>query len=294
METFEDNGLDAFFENNQTNGSDNLLQIVRTDTQFTQSLSDMFEKRQRLYDSAHSFYEDQTSQEQATVDPEVQELEKHIKQAKERVKSELDSYNKHLDNLQVVTEKIKNINMIKDAMGSFLERLVEMLGLPDCDDVTEYRNTTKTFFGKLKSTYDDLHKDHNDKMSKSVQTLKSLKNIYKDIQSSSFGPICPVCLTHEVDTYLDPCGHTFCEKCVRSSHCYICRLRIKHKNKLYFTWVTQPYCPAVFTAFVNSVSMMSVISFLYMVKNSFIPESLTRLLISTMTKGIIFWTIKYL
>ena len=54
---------------------------------------------------------------------------------------------------------------------------------------------------------------------------------------------CPVCLEHEVDTCITPCGHTLCEICLKSivyrsngrKLCPICRGPINNPVKLYWT-----------------------------------------------------------
>lgn len=49
-------------------------------------------------------------------------------------------------------------------------------------------------------------------------------------------PICGICLNESVAFAVTPCGHTFCQTCVRRQHpqCFMCRGNIKDKVKLYF------------------------------------------------------------
>lgn len=50
-------------------------------------------------------------------------------------------------------------------------------------------------------------------------------------------PTCTICMTKEVAQVVIPCGHTFCEDCCRSqmTGCYICRVQIRDKVRLYFS-----------------------------------------------------------
>lgn len=50
-------------------------------------------------------------------------------------------------------------------------------------------------------------------------------------------PTCTICMGREVGVALTPCGHTFCEECVRNqmTACYICRVQIRDKLRLYFS-----------------------------------------------------------
>jgi hypothetical protein len=49
---------------------------------------------------------------------------------------------------------------------------------------------------------------------------------------------CPVCLIHEVNTVLIPCGHLICSECVigirRTNECPKCRQRITNSNNVYY------------------------------------------------------------
>ena len=49
---------------------------------------------------------------------------------------------------------------------------------------------------------------------------------------------CPICCETEVEKFLDPCGHTFCEPCLlrgaSTEKCPICRTKVKQVSKLFF------------------------------------------------------------
>jgi len=50
--------------------------------------------------------------------------------------------------------------------------------------------------------------------------------------------VCPVCFDREVNTVLVPCGHTYCEGCLKYgaySRCPQCRETIQRRIKMYFT-----------------------------------------------------------
>ena len=45
---------------------------------------------------------------------------------------------------------------------------------------------------------------------------------------------CSICLEKPKDMVNVPCGHCFCSKCTKeASHCFICREKILHKQKLF-------------------------------------------------------------
>ena len=49
-------------------------------------------------------------------------------------------------------------------------------------------------------------------------------------------PLCSICLEETVSYTLNPCGHTFCQTCIRkqAGACFICRTHVKDKLKIYF------------------------------------------------------------
>lgn len=50
-------------------------------------------------------------------------------------------------------------------------------------------------------------------------------------------PTCTICLAKEVNHAVTPCGHTFCEDCVRTqmTTCHMCRVQVRDRVRLYFS-----------------------------------------------------------
>ena len=57
------------------------------------------------------------------------------------------------------------------------------------------------------------------------------------------GNTCSLCLQRNVDTYMQPCGHTGCSECIKKlkdkmgdydCNCFICRKRVEKFGVLYF------------------------------------------------------------
>jgi hypothetical protein len=68
-------------------------------------------------------------------------------------------------------------------------------------------------------------------------TLRDIVLITKTHSSAENAPLCSICVEEGVSHALTPCGHTFCQSCIRkhtSNACFICRTSVRDKIKLYF------------------------------------------------------------
>ena len=83
----------------------------------------------------------------------------------------------------------------------------------------------------------NLEEDYKDLITnyKKFITLKGLINLANF--QKTVGPTCTICMTKEVSQATIPCGHTFCEECCRTqmTSCYICRVQIRDKVRIYFS-----------------------------------------------------------
>ncbi len=65
--------------------------------------------------------------------------------------------------------------------------------------------------------------------------IRSLGKTYNVIKNAPMHHTCPICITREVDTYLEPCGHTLCRECNRNTHCHMCRMKIRTSKNIYYS-----------------------------------------------------------
>lgn len=68
-------------------------------------------------------------------------------------------------------------------------------------------------------------------------TLRDVVLLTKTFTTSESQPLCSICVEEYVSHALTPCGHTFCQSCIRkhtSNACFICRATVKDRVKLYF------------------------------------------------------------
>jgi hypothetical protein len=67
--------------------------------------------------------------------------------------------------------------------------------------------------------------------------IRSLGKTYNVIKNTPMHHTCPICITREVDVYLEPCGHTLCKSCskVQNTHCHMCRTKIRSNRNIYYS-----------------------------------------------------------
>jgi DNA repair ATPase RecN len=65
--------------------------------------------------------------------------------------------------------------------------------------------------------------------------IRSLGKTYNVIKNTPMHHTCPICITREVDVYLEPCGHTLCRDCNKNTHCHMCRTKIRTSKHIYYS-----------------------------------------------------------
>ena len=72
-----------------------------------------------------------------------------------------------------------------------------------------------------------------------------LHHFVKKINGANLGSTCSLCLQRQVDTFMNPCGHTGCSECIQmlkdsggneyTTNCFMCRKVVTKFQKIYFT-----------------------------------------------------------
>lgn len=66
--------------------------------------------------------------------------------------------------------------------------------------------------------------------------IRYLLTTYNILKSTAAFHACPICLTNEIDAFIDPCGHTLCTKCSsKITYCHMCRTKVKVAKSIYFS-----------------------------------------------------------
>lgn len=151
-----------------------------------------------------------------------------------------DDLDKSLKNYEDCVEKTNNninkinnsINFIKTCNSEYEnDQQVKII----IDSLLNYIKTIKE-----NNKLEECKKDYINKRKKLNKHLYLINNINNWNNSA----ICPICITNKIDSYCNPCGHTFCKNCLDKSSnvinntnhnkCPICREYVMDIRKLYF------------------------------------------------------------
>lgn len=71
----------------------------------------------------------------------------------------------------------------------------------------------------------------------SEKDLQRLRSVYKILKTSDSTFACPICLKTQVECFMNPCGHTYCNSCVQRAEdkCFICRKSYTRIHNLFFS-----------------------------------------------------------
>ena len=84
--------------------------------------------------------------------------------------------------------------------------------------------------------HDEIKDKHNKKM---IILKLYIHGFIKTINKGNTGTTCNICMTNNIDSYVNPCGHTGCSKCLEKLEdyemkCFVCRNNVFDIRKLYF------------------------------------------------------------
>lgn len=170
---------------------------------------------------------------------EVQNL-KNINQTVIKGKQLLLSILKEYDECK---DKILEINkIIHITERSIVNIKQQLLGLSDVHE--ELQGITNEFLNKLLKKQEEIISNlqtnagllivDRDKLEAIIRSLGITYNVLKN---TPMHHTCPICITHEVDVYLEPCGHTLCKLCNQrqTTHCHMCRTKIRTSRNIYYS-----------------------------------------------------------
>lgn len=132
----------------------------------------------------------------------------------------------------------KRIEKTKEALGVIRYNLFSLE-----DNHVSFKELRNEFVTKMTqketAVLEDLQSEQGileirkDKLQFAIRYLLTTYNILK---STATVHLCPICLTNEIDAFIDPCGHTLCTKCSsKITYCHMCRTKVKVAKSIYFS-----------------------------------------------------------
>lgn len=107
---------------------------------------------------------------------------------------------------------------------------------PNCatnDLMKETENYLENIFEKnnIKSAYEELVGAY-----RRFVVLREFVQMFRISQSNENEPLCTICLESPVTHCTNPCGHTYCEHCLKrqKNTCFMCRTPVENTIRLYF------------------------------------------------------------
>lgn len=172
---------------------------------------------------------------------ELDEIKTFVHKGKDLLIRELKQNNVLLDRQQNLTE-LQNVT--KNVCLDFHQKIVQVKTLSERNDCgfEDVQSLIDDLVFSIGSLYDVVQTKTSEKLDslkkeidKSGNIVRHLADTYHIIKNVQVGPVCPICLNNSVNIFCDPCGHSFCKKCMQSAmYCYVCRSRVNQLKSLYF------------------------------------------------------------
>ena len=165
------------------------------------------------------------------ISKELLPIDKYMEQTKYFMEEYKLSGEKILDKEDLIKRKLDTIQLIQTKLNG-------LLVASENEHYNELMEVSQKYLTKI---YDEnlIETDYNEIMEEYKKFLY-LRNIIKTIRVTEISekePLCSICFNDSVHHAFVPCGHTFCNTCVKrqTSMCAICRANIRDRVKLYFT-----------------------------------------------------------
>lgn len=175
----------------------------------------------------HGFSEDDIS--------ELQNINAKVTEGRDKLLSYLRQYDHCVDEIRKINV---NIGSVTKTVEQVERQLLTLSSIHDTlkDVTTPFIATLlekeQTVLGSLEADLGLLHVQKD----KLETLIKALSRTYGILKNSALTHTCPICITHEVDIYLEPCGHTLCRQCSnRSTYCHMCRTKIRVSKSIFYS-----------------------------------------------------------
>ena len=124
-----------------------------------------------------------------------------------------------------------------DVLDRIQGKLASVVDLDPTEAYSPLLEATESYVGKLfeKHQIDECYKGFVAAYRRFI-TLRDVVLMTRTVDSTVNEPLCSICINEQVGFALSPCGHTYCQSCIRkqTGTCFVCRGAVRDKVKLYF------------------------------------------------------------
>lgn len=239
--------LDSFYQGLLVSDSSD---TAKNDTTTPYTLADMLRPSCSETSSSHQLQitDIQDVKSSETETPNEVQQDKHsdtIQKIKESFKDTIAEFNENKQHIIDLENAKLSMRTLKSNIGNEIRLMQNLLNMY----VQEKDTKTKLddMYNNIANDLDiysctgimDIEKrieDLNNATSKLKHELQKGVDIFQCMSLVNGVRPCPICLNAEVKVFCVPCGHTFCESCVKNiKRCYMCRNIVQSVNRLYFT-----------------------------------------------------------
>jgi hypothetical protein len=204
------------------------------------NIQDQFDSRKKVYENRELFFELSTVEKKDSSNEEIQKLSESVIKAKELLVQELETYKKLCEQKNMIDEAeafIKSVCIESKQKLCHLEYYFAKI-----DPTYSIKNNLETIINNIDTIVEIANqhvKNHNvsfkERVEKNNAQLAELSEIFGIIKHTNIGHVCPICLTNEINIFCNPCGHSFCKKCMTNTYCYICRTKVNKLHPMFFS-----------------------------------------------------------
>lgn len=152
----------------------------------------------------------------------------------EQVKYLYDSYRGAGDD---ALRQENNLRMRLDTLDKAYQQIVSLNNLPANQHSNKLGEAVETYLKALIEEH-QIEEQYNNTIEAYRRFLayRELLHVFRFSDLQDKEPLCMICLDETVMFALSPCGHTFCNNCVKKqiSTCYMCRTAVKDRIRIYF------------------------------------------------------------
>jgi len=166
---------------------------------------------------------------------------KNIRNKNKKLNEQITEYERYQKRASDLIESMEKINELYIKLERDLRPKPELVSMNTRLDANEHfvNNAVKNKLIDLKCEIDTLIDKTLEEFTNNNKKISDFSNLVR----KCFEPedvireknICNICVTHKINTCLNPCGHTFCLSCANkmNNSCAMCRKSVASKIKMF-------------------------------------------------------------